>query len=108
MRAAGGRSRRCARRADILGAGNAGLTAAAALATLGARTLLLERRNLPGGCRSSFRRGPFDFEVAVRRLAVVGGSARTSRCDAVLGSSLDVGSAPVNPHAYRTTRFRIY
>lgn len=58
--------------AVVIGAGNAGLTAAAALQRGGARTLLLERHNVPGGCATSFRRGRFEFEVALHQLSGIG------------------------------------
>ncbi|WP_069166480.1 phytoene desaturase family protein [Nocardia altamirensis] len=58
--------------AIVIGAGNAGLTAAATLQRGGARTLLLERHNIPGGCGTSFRRGRFEFEVALHQLSGVG------------------------------------
>ncbi|BAD57938.1 phytoene desaturase family protein [Nocardia farcinica] len=58
--------------AIVVGAGNAGLTAAATLQRAGARTLLLERHNVPGGCGTSFRRGRFEFEVALHQLSGVG------------------------------------
>jgi len=58
--------------AVVIGAGNAGLAAAAALQRGGARTLLLERHNVPGGCATSFRRGRFEFEVALHQLSGVG------------------------------------
>ncbi|MFI7666037.1 phytoene desaturase family protein [Nocardia sp. NPDC049526] len=58
--------------AIVIGAGNAGLTAAATLQRAGARTLLLERHNVPGGCGTSFRRGRFEFEVALHQLSGVG------------------------------------
>ncbi|MET9031066.1 NAD(P)/FAD-dependent oxidoreductase [Nocardia sp. NPDC004168] len=56
----------------VIGAGNAGLTAAATLQRAGTRTLLLERHNVPGGCGTSFRRGRFEFEVALHQLSGVG------------------------------------
>lgn len=56
----------------VVGAGNAGLTAAATLQRAGKRTLLLERHNIPGGCATSFRRGRFEFEVALHQLSGVG------------------------------------
>ncbi|MFX0574585.1 FAD-dependent oxidoreductase [Nocardia nepalensis] len=56
----------------VVGAGNAGLTAAATLQRAGARTLLVERHNVPGGCGTSFRRGRFEFEVALHQLSGVG------------------------------------
>ena len=56
----------------VIGAGNAGLTAAATLATQGVRVLLLERHNIPGGCATSFCRGRFEFETALHQLSGVG------------------------------------
>ena len=56
----------------VVGAGNAGLVAAATTAKNGLRTLLLEKHNLPGGCATSFRRGRFEFEPSLHELASVG------------------------------------
>ncbi|MEV6059931.1 NAD(P)/FAD-dependent oxidoreductase [Nocardia asteroides] len=58
--------------AIVVGAGNAGLTAAATLQRAGLRTLLIERHNVAGGCGTSFRRGRFEFEVALHQLSGVG------------------------------------
>jgi len=58
--------------AIVIGAGNGGLTAATALQRGGARTLLLERHNIPGGCATSFVRGEFEFEVALHQLSGLG------------------------------------
>ncbi|WP_341707262.1 NAD(P)/FAD-dependent oxidoreductase [Halopseudomonas sp.] len=58
--------------AVVIGAGNAGLTAATALQRGGARTLLVERHNIPGGCATSFVRGDFEFEVALHQLSGLG------------------------------------
>lgn len=58
--------------AIVIGSGNAGLTAAAALQRGGAKTLLLERHNIPGGCATSFVRGEFEFEVALHQLSGMG------------------------------------
>lgn len=58
--------------AIVIGAGNAGLTAAATLQRGGARTLLLEKHNIPGGCATSFVRGEFEFEVALHQLSGLG------------------------------------
>ncbi|MEQ9363011.1 MAG: NAD(P)/FAD-dependent oxidoreductase [Leptospirales bacterium] len=58
--------------AVVIGAGNAGLMAATRLQRGGARTLLLERHNIPGGCATSFVRGEFEFEVALHQLSGVG------------------------------------
>ena len=58
--------------AIVIGAGNGGLPAAAAAARGGARVLLLERHNLPGGCATSFCRGRFEFEVSLHQLSGLG------------------------------------
>ena len=55
--------------AIVIGAGNGGLSAACRLAQAGKRVLLMEQHNLPGGCASSFRRGRFEFEVALHELS---------------------------------------
>lgn len=58
--------------AIVIGAGNAGLTAAATLQKSGRQTLLVERHNIPGGCGTSFVRGRFEFEVALHQLSGLG------------------------------------
>lgn len=58
--------------AIVIGAGNAGLTAAATLQRGGQKTLLLERHNIPGGCATSFVRGDYEFEVALHQLSGMG------------------------------------
>jgi len=58
--------------AIVIGSGNAGLTAATALQRGGAKTLLLERHNIPGGCATTFIRGNFEFEVALHQLSGMG------------------------------------
>ncbi|MGR3711943.1 MAG: phytoene desaturase family protein [Shimia sp.] len=58
--------------AIVIGAGNAGLSAAATLQRGGMRTLLLERHNIPGGCATSFVRGDYEFEVALHQLSGLG------------------------------------
>ena len=58
--------------AVIIGAGNAGLTAAIRLRMEGKKTLLIERHHTPGGCGTSFRRGRFEFEVSIHELCGVG------------------------------------
>ena len=56
----------------VIGAGNGGLAAAATLAEKGKRVILFERHNIPGGCGSSFRRGRFEFEIALHQLSHMG------------------------------------
>ncbi|MFM7267066.1 MAG: FAD-dependent oxidoreductase, partial [Cyanobium sp.] len=47
----------------VVGAGIAGLTAAALLAHEGMEVLLLEAHHQSGGCAGTFRRGPWIFDV---------------------------------------------
>lgn len=54
--------------AVVIGAGNGGLAAAIRLAQSGAKTLLVEKHNLPGGFATSFRRGRFEFEASLHEL----------------------------------------
>jgi all-trans-retinol 13,14-reductase len=51
--------------AIVVGAGMSGLTCAALLAKAGRRVLVLEQHYLPGGLFTSFKRGPFLFNVAL-------------------------------------------
>ena len=52
----------------VVGAGNAGLSAALHCATEGKKVLLIEQHNLPGGCATSFVRGRFEFEPSLHEL----------------------------------------
>lgn len=54
--------------AVVIGAGNGGLTAAIRLLQGGARVLLVEKHNIPGGFATSFRRGRFEFEASLHEL----------------------------------------
>lgn len=56
----------------VIGAGNGGLASAATLAEKGKKVILFERHNIPGGCGTSFRRGRFEFEVALHQLSSMG------------------------------------
>lgn len=56
----------------IIGAGNGGLSSAAKLALNGKKVLVLEKHNIPGGCGTTFRRGRFEFEVALHQLSSMG------------------------------------
>ncbi len=56
----------------IVGAGNAGLSAAATATKNGLSTLVLERNLLPGGSATSFCRGRFEFEASLHEICNVG------------------------------------
>lgn len=56
----------------VIGAGNGGLSAATRIALAGKKVLVLEKHNIPGGCGTSFRRGRFEFEVALHQLNGIG------------------------------------
>ncbi len=58
-------------RADavVVGAGIAGLTAAALLAKQGLQVELLEAHHQSGGCAGTFRRGPYVFDVGATQVA---------------------------------------
>jgi prolycopene isomerase len=58
--------------AVVVGAGNGGLGAGLALAVNGARPLVLEQHNIPGGFATSFVRGRFEFDVSLHELSDVG------------------------------------
>lgn len=56
----------------VIGAGNGGLMAAVKTAAAGYSTLVIEKNNVAGGCATSFRRGRFEFELALHELCNVG------------------------------------
>ena len=56
----------------VIGAGNGGLASAATLCEKGKTVAIFEKHNIPGGCGSSFRRGRFEFEVALHQLSSMG------------------------------------
>ena len=56
----------------VIGAGNGGLAAAATFAEHGKKVAVFEKHNIPGGCGTSFRRGRFEFEVALHQLSSMG------------------------------------
>ena len=53
----------------VVGAGIAGLTAAALLADAGLQVVLLEAHSQSGGCSGTFRRGPWTFDVGATQVA---------------------------------------
>ena len=54
--------------AVVIGGGNGGLVAAIRLLQGGAKVLLVEKHNLPGGFATSFKRGRFEFEASLHEL----------------------------------------
>ncbi|MEG2116205.1 MAG: NAD(P)/FAD-dependent oxidoreductase [Clostridia bacterium] len=56
----------------VIGAGNGGLAAATTMAMNGKKVIVFEKHNIPGGCGTSFRRGRFEFEVALHQLSSMG------------------------------------
>ncbi|MFQ6538914.1 MULTISPECIES: C-3',4' desaturase CrtD [Aphanothece] len=110
--------------AVVVGAGIAGLTAAALLAHEGLQVELLEAHGQSGGCAGTFRRGPYVFDVGATQVAGLepGGShARIFRhlgLDLPAATPLDPGcvvhlgdgSRPVslwrNPQRWREERSR--
>lgn len=85
----------------VVGAGNAGLTAAAATTNMGLKTLLLERHNIPGGCATSFRRGRFEFEPSLHELAGYGPAENPGDVRSLFNDlGIEVEMLPVND-AYR-------
>ena len=53
----------------VVGAGIAGLTAAALLARQGLQVVLLEAHHQSGGCAGTFKRGPWTFDVGATQVA---------------------------------------
>lgn len=77
--------------AVVIGAGNGGLVAAIRLLQGGAKVLLVEKHNIPGGFATSFRRGRFEFEASLHELndfgaAGNGGDVRDETFDIVANS----------------------
>ena len=58
--------------AVVVGAGNAGLSAAVRLQLSGIRTLLVEKNAVPGGYATSFVRGRFEIDPSMHELCDVG------------------------------------
>lgn len=85
----------------IIGGGNGGLMAACRAASMGMKTLLIEKQNTVGGAASSFRRGRFEFEASLHEVADLGSGASRGLLGHIfdeLGVELEV--APIN-NAYR-------
>ena len=80
----------------VVGAGIAGLTAAALAAKAGSRVLLLEAHNQTGGCAGTFRRGPFTFDVGATQVAGLELGGSHQRLFGELGVKLP-NAAPLDP-----------
>ena len=56
----------------VVGAGNAGMSAALQCQLAGKKTLLIEKHNLPGGAATSFVRGRFEIEPSLHEICDYG------------------------------------
>ena len=79
----------------VVGAGVAGLTAAAILAQNGAKVQVLERHTLPGGCASFYLRAGYRFDVGATLVSGFGPRGVHRQLAARLG--LEFNAAAVEP-----------
>lgn len=88
--------------AVVIGAGNGGLVAATRLAKEGAKVLLLEQHNVPGGFATSFVRGRFEFEPSMHVLASYGKPPNMGALREIFEKDFDIDAEflPV-PEAFR-------
>ena len=80
----------------VVGAGIAGLTAAALLADQGLEVVLLEAHSQSGGCAGTFRRGPYTFDVGATQVAGFEPGGSHARLFRHFGLSLPPAS-PLDP-----------
>jgi C-3',4' desaturase CrtD len=80
----------------VVGAGIAGLTAAALLAHEGLTVTLLEAHHQSGGCAGTFRRGPYVFDVGATQVAGLEPGGLHSRLFARLGVT-PPAATPLDP-----------
>ena len=81
--------------AVVIGAGIAGLTAAAELTRANVRVLVVERHNVPGGCASFYERAGYRFDVGATLVSGFGARGVHRKLNARLG--LEVSSVTVEP-----------
>jgi phytoene dehydrogenase-like protein len=72
--------------AVVIGAGVAGLTAAAELSFRNTRVLVIERHYVPGGCPSFYQRDGYRFDVGATRFRVSQRAAFTAFSTLVIAS----------------------
>lgn len=87
----------------VIGAGLGGLTAGAKLAREGMKVLVIEQHVRPGGCATTFRRGPFTLEVGLHEMDGPGGRDMKNRIFSELDVTGNVEFVPV-PEFYRFIR----
>jgi C-3',4' desaturase CrtD len=80
----------------VVGAGIAGLTAAALLAREGLSVGLLEAHHQGGGCAGTFRRGPYTFDVGATQVAGLEPGGVHARLFAQLGVAAPAAT-PLDP-----------
>ncbi|MEB3200866.1 MAG: C-3',4' desaturase CrtD [Synechococcaceae cyanobacterium] len=80
----------------VVGAGIAGLTASALLASQGVEVLLLEAHHQSGGCAGTFRRGPWTFDVGATQVAGLEPAGIHARLLSHLGEPLPPAT-PLDP-----------
>jgi len=87
----------------IIGAGLGGLTAGAKLAREGMKVLVIEQHSQPGGCATTFRRGPFTLEVGLHEMDGPGSRDMKNRIFSELDVTGNVEFVTV-PEFYRFIR----
>jgi phytoene dehydrogenase-like protein len=87
----------------VIGAGLGGLTAGAKLAREGMKVLVIEQHVRPGGCATTFRRGPFTLEVGLHEMDGPGSRDIKNRIFSELDVTGNVEFIPV-PEFYRFIR----
>ncbi len=81
--------------AVVIGAGVAGLTAAAVLSGRGLRTCVVERHNVPGGCASFYLRDGYRFDVGATLVGGFGSRGVHHLLNERLG--IEVSSVAIEP-----------
>jgi prolycopene isomerase len=86
----------------VIGAGNGGLAAATELAINGAKVILFEQHNLPGGFATSFVRGRFEFETSLHEICDYGPEINKGGTRILLEDNFGIDSEFIRvPEAYK-------